>query len=699
MKYWQQTAFVCLAILAACTVGCDLGAAHELTVLAPEASYALTNSISVQLVDGTTAAHPALAGTQVLVYRRASATSNWVWHSSVQSDIQGRVVLTPTDLGNGVAYQLQVRSLATGNYKSSTALSAYGIYEFVVGNLPLTVTVSHNGTLLANQDVTAHEVLAGGAVEWRDGRTTNAAGQVVFELDGLDDGRIYRLRTYPPNGNATWSGDIDTTGLFTFSVGGTDTTPPQEPDDTQPAPAPSGDTTSSTSSPATCVYTPPGGSVFHVRTNGSNTSGNGSSASPWKTITHAISQVPDGATIVVGSGTYQGTTTLSRHFVSGVVIRSETPYKARLRTSTGQALRCYDCSGITMEGFDIAHSSSTAGPLVVHIQGSTTHHVTLRNNIIHDSYNNDLLKINNSAFEIVVERNIFYNQTGSDEHIDINSVTDVIVQDNIFFNDFAASGRTNTNSTSSFIVIKDSNSTDDVYLGASEITVRRNIFANWQGGSGYNFILVGEDAMPYIEARDILVENNLFLGNASNAMRAPLGCKSGERVTFRHNTVSGNLPASAFAMRLNVENALVQNRDIHFYNNIWSDPAGSMQRFSTTPFGQTATFELDNNAYWNGGSALPSRSDDLVNYTNDVHRVQANPLLTNPGGLIAPTYNGTTFASGSSDICDAFTDLVHAYGVPAQGSPVVNAARTDKAPTHDILGRLRSTPDIGAYER
>ena len=59
-------------------------------------------------------------------------------------------------------------------------------------------------------------------------------------------------------------------------------------------------------------------------------------------------------------------------------------------------------------------------------------HITLRNNILHDSYNNDILKINNGAWHITVAGNHFYNQTGHDEHVDTNSVTGVTIQDNIF---------------------------------------------------------------------------------------------------------------------------------------------------------------------------------------------------------------------------------------------------------------------------
>ena len=60
--------------------------------------------------------------------------------------------------------------------------------------------------------------------------------------------------------------------------------------------------------------------------------------------------------------------------------------------------------------------------------------IVLRNNIIHDSYNNDLLKIYNGCKDVLIENNIFYNQGDSEEHIDVNSVVDVTIQGNIFFN-------------------------------------------------------------------------------------------------------------------------------------------------------------------------------------------------------------------------------------------------------------------------
>jgi hypothetical protein len=447
------------------------------------------------------------------------------------------------------------------------------------------------------------------------------------------------------------------------------------------------------------------GDIYYVATDGSDTTGDGSSSKPWATITHALDNVPDGSTVLVRPGTYVGRVHLRGSFAQGVTVRSEVPYQARLRNDD-RVITSYDgCQGIILEDFDIAHSGDGADPLVIHLDGGGGNgyvsRITLRNSVLHDSYDNDILKINNGAEQITVEGNIFYNQSGSDEHIDVNSVTDVVIQDNIFFNDFAGSGRTDDD-TSSFVVIKDSNGSSDNQLGSEHIVVRRNIFLHWEGSDGQGFVRVGEDGTANYEAIDVLVENNLMIGNNTQQIRSPFQVMGAYSVTIRANTVAGDMLAKEYGARIFTYGANPDNDQIHLHNNIWSDPTGTMgDTFNRGNNTNNLTF--DNNLFWNNGNLFPTSLESIIEVSDDVHRIEGDPLLGDQAGLALPRWNPSTgqFADGSTTIRQAFERLVRDYGTPAASSPAIDAADPSNSPSDDILGSPRpagSAPDIGASE-
>jgi hypothetical protein len=333
--------------------------------------------------------------------------------------------------------------------------------------------------------------------------------------------------------------------------------------------------------------------------------------------------------------------------------------------------------------------------------------IVFRNNIFHDSYNNDLLKIHNGSRFVTVEGNIFYNQGSSDQHLDVNSVTDVTIQDNIFFNDFTGSDRINPNDSKHFIVIKDSNGNEDGLEGSERITVRRNVFLNWEGGEGETFVQVGNDGKPYFEARNVRIENNLMVGNSSNKAGAAFGIRGAKDVYFINNTITGDLPSSAYAFWISLKDLNPQNQNIYFYNNIWSDQTGTMgadlsgssNKFSNGNPAHTNTLILDNNLYWNGDETIPA--GDLVSpLIHDARPIIANPLLnTDHDNILLPRWSGSAFLSGSRTIREEFIRLVETYGRITEDSPAAGKADPALSPPDDILGNFRPRqPDLGAYE-
>ncbi|MBY6204478.1 hypothetical protein [Halomonas denitrificans] len=452
---------------------------------------------------------------------------------------------------------------------------------------------------------------------------------------------------------------------------------------------------------------------FHVAIDGSNAGGDGSPGNPWATIDYAIDQAASGDRILVGPGTYNGRSRLDREFDPPVTILAEPRYQARLQHDGGAAIVVFTGRNIIVEGFEITHAPNNTGALVVQVQdllgafngsnGGTdpvVSGIVFRDNIIHTSTNNDLLKINNGAEDVLVQGNLFYDQSGSDEHIDINSVIGVTVEDNVFFNTAARPD------TSSFIVVKDSNGTSDTVQGVQDVTIRRNVFLNWNGNTGQSFVRFGEDSTAFFETDGAVVENNLMLGNSADRMRTSLTIQGSNDIVVRNNTVVGNLPSSSFAGRLIALGPNPPNANLVLTQNLWSDPTGTMggEAFNgvdlfDAPAGQTASALLEANLYFNGGNPIPTDAGQALRFADDASPVVGDPLLPDNSALTPPTWNGAQFADGSTTIREVFQRLIENYGTPAAGSEAIDAGDPLLSSPEDILGRPRGgQPDLGAVE-
>lgn len=509
----------------------------------------------------------------------------------------------------------------------------------------------------------------------------------VAGLLGCADAGVLQLDSGMPEDTeaAAESTDADSTGSAELDVGTMD-----------PGPMGSG-----------CWPQAAATSTFWVRVGGDDTAGDGSDAAPWATLAHAVASVPDGSRIDVGPGEYRGAQVLKGIFPEGILVRAIPSYGARLRHS-GTVLTLAQVQGVTVEGFDIAHEGAGAGPFVVHVRDEMGEvggenfptRLVFRDNIIHDSYNNDLLRIDSGVAGVTVEGNMFFNQGPADEQLDINAASDVSVRHNIFFNDFEASGRPSSQNTASFVIIKDANGATDGIEGAADVEVDGNIFMSWQGSPAMNFLLLAENGDPIYEARGVLVQNNVMLGDGGDVMRAPIGIKGATDVVVRNNTVVGDIPASAFAFRLNVEGDSPPNDGISFFNNVWSSPSGTIEDLTDTEFASPLeNFVLDTNLYWNAGSAIPVDDTDAVNASSDAHAVLGDPSIES-APLQNPVWNAETlsFAGGESSICAAFEALVTRHATPTGSTALSDAARADQLPQRDILGRQRTGLDLGAVE-
>jgi hypothetical protein len=435
----------------------------------------------------------------------------------------------------------------------------------------------------------------------------------------------------------------------------------------------------------------------------------GSDDAPWATLRHAAEEVDDNhCTVWVVDGVYDGKNSIKRRFETQTRFKAVHPYHAVFEYA-GSPLVIRGGRNMVFEGFEFRHTGPGSEQIVVqvyHDDNVHSDHITFRNNIFHDSYNNDLLKIYVGSGYITVEGNIFYNRGPNEQHMDVNSVHDVLIKNNIFFNDYAGSGRSVPPDAKHFIVVKDSNGPDDGLTGSRRVTVSGNIFMSWQGGVE-TFIKVGNDGKPYYEAQDIMIENNLMLGNGSDPVAASFGVRGARNVTFRNNTVAGDLPSSAYAMRLSIAGENPVNESIVFYNNIWSDPTGTMgasgpedgNDFSSGDPAENRALVLENNLYWNGGQEIPG-GDVLDPLRDDRHYMSGDPALqTDQQDILLPRWDGQGFASGSATIRQEFERLVNEYGSLGGSSAAIDRADPALAPAEDILGRRRdASPDLGAFE-
>jgi hypothetical protein len=467
--------------------------------------------------------------------------------------------------------------------------------------------------------------------------------------------------------------------------------------------------------------------TYYISPTGSDSSGSGSSGSPWKTLNYALSKVNGGDRILLKDGLYEGRAYTNKAFSDWVTIKAENPYRAKLSnikgvyaadvgsTVYGNVIKIETLGSAKIIIQDLVISSSIAGKTCSDRDSvedclvffSDAQDVTLKNNIIfgNEAGCKELIKI--SSFHgypycpknVSVEGNVIYDHVGVSgaDMIDSLRNCDLDIHDNLLF------ARETSGAAQSFITLKAEAVPQYIpyAMRSPRVKIYRNVLLNYYGKNDQAFIQLGEDGLPQYEVSDALIENNLLIGNSSWTMAAPFQFKGVRDITVRANTIVGNYAnVAAYGFRIGTEGDNLQAMNYYAYNNIWSDPTGTMSNLFTI-YGDVAvsTIKLKRNLFWNNGNSLPSGTPGP---SFDANKIIGNPQIRSDQSIIVlPIWDESQhkFLSGNTTIKQEFERLVNAYGALGAGSAAIKAADPANMPKDDILGKTRgSQPDIGAFE-
>lgn len=243
--------------------------------------------------------------------------------------------------------------------------------------------------------------------------------------------------------------------------------------------------------------------TYYVATSGSD-SGNGSSSSPWKTISKAMkANLKPGDEVVVKAGTYHEMVRIS---ASGnennyITVRSEKPGAAKIVTSKDYGVHVQG-DYVKLDGFDIS------GAKVSGVTAHMVHHVKISNNVVHDNTEHGI-SASRSDF-ITIEGNTTYDNASSGARSGISV--------------FQAQNISGDSTSKGFrIIVRDNISYDNVTKSGAHTDGNGIIIDDFQASKSKNL-----SAYKFTT----LVENNLVYGNGGKGIQVAWS----DNVTVRNNT-------------------------------------------------------------------------------------------------------------------------------------------------------------------
>ena len=398
---------------------------------------------------------------------------------------------------------------------------------------------------------------------------------------------------------------------------------------------------------------------FYVATNG-NDSNPGTQASPWRTISKAVSAaLLPGDEIVVAPGTYTEQIWMNKggnadNADGYLTLRSATPGAALIRPPSGAYSTInVRANFIIVEGFDVVGGSGHG------IDVESRHHVRILRNIVHDSGGSGI-QFNYSEW-INVEENICYK--------------------NAFTNGYQCSG---------ISIYQSRNITKDTTSSGFRTIIRNNIsFSNFEHIAGEHTDGNGIIIDDYQSTQNssfpnytfpTLIDNNLCHSNGGKGIQVTWS----DNVTVRNNTCWKN--------NLDNQNTGTWRAELNNQqssNNIWANNIGYadplVNRYNSAIGNMSYGSYKNQNTIWHNNLTFNGTVGQL---SSDITAGNAAPTAQNGNLLgvdpmfVAPATNGGDFRLRS--------------GSPAigAGTAAFGVAATDLAGSP----RQSGTIDLGAYE-
>lgn len=238
------------------------------------------------------------------------------------------------------------------------------------------------------------------------------------------------------------------------------------------------------------------GHIWNVATNGNDTTGNGSVATPWLTIAKAISVVTNGDYVAVHSGSYNEYSDVNRNVAYSTNRITFVGYGAKMHGAK------FRYPNWTWEGFDIDDVGSVLSPLYVF---QAANNVWLVNNFVHD-----VPGTINSGIEVIA--------TTTPDNTPDSGVQNGIAQNNIFSNNSPIWAAVNINNGRNWLVYGNQlygspyvsgNDGDFVRPQGADHIIKNNYVYGMHGGHCDFFQISGTTYW----ASNILVEANWVQGN------------------------------------------------------------------------------------------------------------------------------------------------------------------------------------------